>query len=47
VERLIEKADDMEAAIAGVTDQCEAEVASLSAAVTAAEPIVKAVQGLS
>jgi hypothetical protein len=34
---LIEKADDLEAAIAGVTDQFEDEVAALSAAVTAVE----------
>jgi hypothetical protein len=47
VEALTEKADDLEAAIAGVTDQFENEVAGLSAAVTTAEHIVKAVRGLS
>jgi hypothetical protein len=46
VQTLIEKADDLEAAIAGLTDQFEQEVAGLSAA-TAAGHIVKAVRGLS
>ena len=46
VKTLIEKADDLEAAIAGVTDQFEDEVSSLSAAATAAEQIAKAVEGL-
>jgi len=47
VEALTEKADDLEAAITGVTDQFEHEVAGLSAAVTAAGHIVNAVRGLS
>jgi hypothetical protein len=47
VEALTEKVDDLEAAMAGVTDQFEDEVAGLSAAVTAAEHIVKAIGGLS
>ena len=47
VETLIEKSGDMEAAITGVTDQFEDEVAGLSAAATAAGQILKAVRGLS
>ena len=38
LETLIAKADDLEAAIAGVTDQFEPEVAALSAAVSATAP---------
>lgn len=45
LETLIEKSDDLHAAIEGTTDQFEEEVAELSAATTAAEAIVKRARG--
>jgi hypothetical protein len=46
-EALIEKSDNLEAAIAGATDQFEDEVSRLSEAASAAEKIVKTARGQS
>jgi hypothetical protein len=47
LETLIERSDDLESAIAGVTDQFERQVARLSEAASAAEKIVKTARGQS
>jgi phage shock protein A len=45
IDTLIQKSDNLHAAIEGATDQFESEVAELSAATTAAEAIVKIARG--
>ena len=45
LETLMEKADNLQAAIEGVTDQFEAEVSALSEATSAAEKIAKTARG--
>lgn len=45
LQTFIARADDLIAAIEGVTDQFETEVAALSAAATQAEAAVKAAKG--